>query len=58
MLKVYGNAYSDKEDQFKEIVKALEDGGFEIAYNYENSGIIMKEVETLHPELEEVTDEQ
>ena len=58
MLKVYGNAYSDKEEQFKEIVKALENGGFEVAYNYDNSGIIMKEVESLHPELEEVENEQ
>ncbi len=44
MLKVYGSAYSDKKENFEEIVKVLEAGGFEIAYNFENSGTIIKEV--------------
>ena len=57
MLKVYGNAYADNKENFDEIVKALENAGFEIAYNYENSGIIMKEVASLN-ENEEVEDEQ
>ena len=52
MLKVYGNVYSDRKEQFDEIVRVLENGGFEIAYNYDNNGIVMKEVETLHPEEE------
>lgn len=52
MLKVYGNAYSDNKENFKEIVDALEREGFEIAYSYENSGIIMKEVQSLNDESE------
>lgn len=48
MLKVYGTAYSDKKENFDEIVKVLEAGGFEVAYNFENSGTIIKEVRTLN----------
>lgn len=47
MLKVYGNAYSDNADNFKEVVKALEAGGFQVAYNFENSGTIIKDVVSL-----------
>lgn len=57
MLKVYGNAYSDNKENFKEIAKALENGGFELAYQYENSAVILKEVSSLNPE-EEVENEQ
>jgi len=57
MLKVFGNAYSDNKDNFSEIVKALENAGFEIAYQYDNSGIIMKEVTSLN-EDEDNADEQ
>jgi hypothetical protein len=58
MLKVYGNAYADNKENFDEIVKALEAGGFTIAYNYENSGIIEKEVTSLNEDTEnELNDE-
>jgi len=53
MLKVFGTAYSDNADNFKEIVKALEAGGFEVAYSYENTGTIIKEVASLNGDNED-----
>ena len=53
MLKVYGNLYSDKKEEFDEIVRVLENNGFIVAYNYENSGIIEKEVQSLNGDDED-----
>ena len=44
MLKVMGKMYSDTEDNFKELVKVLEDNGYEVAYDFKTSVTIIKEV--------------
>lgn len=46
MLMTIGNVYSDKKENFDMLVEALENEGFEIAYNESLiSGVILKEVE-------------
>jgi len=45
MLKVFGHIYSDNKDNFKEVADVLTNAGFELAYEFENSATIIKEVE-------------
>lgn len=44
MLKVFGNYYSDNKENFNEVKKVLEEGGFQIAYNSPYNATIIKEV--------------
>lgn len=52
MLVVYGNIYSDNEEHFNEIKTALEDKGFQIAYNSSYNATIIKEVVDEHEDTE------
>lgn len=45
MLMVYGNAYADTKEKMQEIIKALSEDDFIIAYNSDTSIIILKDVE-------------
>lgn len=47
MLKVYGGIYSNTKDDFDVMAKALSNEGFQIAYQNETSGTVIKEVQTL-----------
>lgn len=44
MLKVCGQIFSDKQEEFNAIVAVLEDAGYQIAYNYPTNATIIKEV--------------
>ena len=54
MLKVFGSFYANTKEDFEAIKKAVEDGGFTVAYNNETSGTVLKDVQS----LEDNTDEQ
>jgi len=47
MLKVYGNLYGNVKEDFDALVSALTREGFEIAYQSETNGTVIKEVQTL-----------
>ena len=53
MLKVFGHIYSNSSEDFNQIMAALEDDGFEIAYEGDNNGSIIKEVNSLNGEDED-----
>lgn len=55
MLKNYGNFYGNDKTDYEEIKKALENGGFTVAWNNETSGTILKDDPTLN---EDNADEQ
>ena len=52
MLKAYGNIFSDSKEKLEEITAPLKAAGFDIAYQSEIGGIIVKEVED-EPETSE-----
>ena len=47
MLKVFGGIYGNNKQDFDLITEALTSKGFEIAYQNETSGTVIKEVNTL-----------
>lgn len=47
MLKVFGHIYSNSNEDFNAMASALADNGFEIAYENENSGTVIKDVVSL-----------
>lgn len=53
MLKVFGHVYSGNENDFKAIKEALENEGYQIAYEGDNNGDIIKEVTSLNGEDED-----
>jgi hypothetical protein len=44
MLQVMGQVFSEKAENFNELVSALTEAGYQIAYNYPTSATIIKEV--------------
>lgn len=50
MLKMFANIYSNSKEDFDVVVKSLEKDGYTIAYQFDNSGIVLKEVDTLESE--------
>ena len=53
MLKVFGHIYSNSKEDFNAIKASLENDGFEIAYEGDNSGSIIKDVASLNGEDED-----
>lgn len=53
MLKVFGHIYATTKEDFTALTNALADDGFEIAYEGDNSGTIIKDVATLNGEDED-----
>lgn len=53
MLKVFGHIYSSTREDFDEIKASLENDGFEIAYEGDNSGTVIKDVVSLDGEEED-----
>lgn len=54
MLKMYGNLYATEKSDFDEVVNALKKEGFDIAYQADIAGVIIKEVGNLeHDEHED-----
>lgn len=53
MLKVFGHIYSSNNEDFEAMTSALEDNGFEIAYEGDNSGTVIKDVVSLDGEEED-----
>ena len=47
MLKVFGTLYGNVKEDFDAMVKALTNDGFQIAYQSETNGTVIKEVQTL-----------
>ena len=54
MLKVVANIYSNTKEDFEMVTRSLINSGYEIAYQNEGSGIVLKEVSTLDSENPEV----
>lgn len=50
MLKMYGNLYATEKSDFDEVVNALKKEGFDIAYQADIAGVIIKEVNNLEHE--------
>lgn len=50
MLKMYGNIYGQTVEDFNAIKEALEAEGFQIAYQTEVAGAVVKEVESVENE--------
>lgn len=50
MLKMYGNLYATEKSDFDEVVNALKREGFDIAYQSDIAGVIIKEVGNLDNE--------
>ena len=53
MLKVFGHIYSNSNEDFNAMASALADNGFEIAYENENSGTVIKDVVSINGEDED-----
>lgn len=53
MLKVFGHIYSNSNEDFDVIKSALEDDGYEIAYESETSGSVIKDVVSLTEDTED-----
>lgn len=53
MLKVFGHVYSGNENDFNAIKEALANEGYQIAYEGDNNGDIIKEVASLNGEDED-----
>ena len=47
MLKVFGHIYSNNNEDFELMANALKDNGFEIAYEADNNGTVIKDVVSL-----------
>lgn len=47
MLKIYGQIYSNSKEDFDVLTNALRDNGFDIAYQSETNGTVVKEVASL-----------
>lgn len=47
MLKVVGNIYGSDVTTFEELKEVLEREGYEVAYQTDMSGVVVKEVESL-----------
>ena len=47
MLKIYGQIYSNSKEDFDVLTNALRDNGFDIAYQSETNGTVVKEVTSL-----------
>lgn len=47
MLKIYGQIYSSSKEDFDVLTNALRDNGFDIAYQSETNGTVVKEVTSL-----------
>ena len=48
MLKVFGHIYANDKNDFELLTNALENDGYQIAYEGETSGSIIKEVQSLN----------
>lgn len=53
MLKVFGHIYSNNSEDFELMANALKDNGFEIAYEADNNGTVIKNVSSLNGEDED-----
>ena len=53
MLKVFGGIYANTKEDYEVLKNAIEDNGFEVAYNSETSGTIIKEVQSLEDNADE-----
>lgn len=53
MLKVFGHIYSSNNEDFEAIASALANNGFEIAYEADNNGTVIKTVKSLNGEDED-----
>ena len=47
MLKIYGQIYSNSKEDFDVLTNELRDNGFDIAYQSETNGTVVKEVASL-----------
>jgi hypothetical protein len=53
MLKMFANIYSNTKEDFDVVAKSLEKDGYTIAYQFDNAGIVLKEVDALESENSE-----
>lgn len=54
MLKVFGHIYANEKNDFEQIADALRREGYQIAYEGEINGSVIKEVSNLTEETENV----
>ena len=53
MLKMFANIYSYTKEDFDVVAKSLEKEGYTIAYQFDNAGVVLKEVDALESENSE-----
>lgn len=53
MLKVFGHIYANTKEDFEQVANALEREGYQIAYEGEMNGSVIKEVNSLNGEDED-----
>jgi len=53
MLKMFANIYSNTKEDFEVVAKSLEKEGYTIAYQFDNAGVVLKEVDALESENSE-----